>query len=414
MKINKAIILILSCIAIVSNSMAQNIDMTGYVRNYTGVLTNNGHMSTLQNTLDINLERRGNKTLLKASPVIYTYVTDSLNFQVRELYLDLYFKKIDLRIGKQQVVWGKADGAFITDIVSPLNLSEFLLPDFNEIRQGVLATKFNYYLQNDIIEIIWLPQFTPIQRPNTNSIWYKQHDLIAPTTFDYTQSEIKPSIENSEIFAKYSALTSKIDFEIMAGYTWNDEPSMHIRKQIDTTTSTPTLTGLQLTPQHNRLSLAGGSFSTEIKGVILRGESAFYHGKYFQTTDPHQPDALIKKDYIHYLVGIDFNIKSINISSQFIQEAIIDHNNYIEQNKFNNTLTLLARYDTRNETLHFELFTYIGLNNPNALIRPKATYDFADGFSIMAGANIFTGNKQEKFGQYTDNSMVYTKVKYNF
>ena len=41
-----------------------------------------------------------------------------------------------LSLGKQQVVWGKADGVFITDIVSPLNLTEFLLPDFDEIRTG--------------------------------------------------------------------------------------------------------------------------------------------------------------------------------------------------------------------------------------------------------------------------------------
>lgn len=40
----------------------------------------------------------------------------------------------------EEVVWGKADGVFITDIVSPLNLT-----DFDKIRSGVYAKiKYNF------------------------------------------------------------------------------------------------------------------------------------------------------------------------------------------------------------------------------------------------------------------------------
>ena len=65
------------------------------------------------------------------------------------------------------------------------------------------------------------------------------------------------------------------------------------------------------------------------------------------------------------------------------------------------------------ETLKLELFSYIGLNNSDALIRPKITYDFVDGFELLFGANIFVGDKGN-FGQYKDNDMIYTKVKYSF
>ena len=45
---------------------------------------------------------------------------------LREAYVDLYFNRADFRIGKQQVVWGKADGLFINDIVCPLDMRMFL------------------------------------------------------------------------------------------------------------------------------------------------------------------------------------------------------------------------------------------------------------------------------------------------
>jgi len=397
---------------------AQNVDISGFARTYEGVTYENGNFVMMQQTLNLNFEARGEKVAFKANPMLYLYNTDSLNFNMRELYLDMYFNNFDLRIGKQQVVWGKADGVFITDIVSPLNLTEFLLPDFDEIRIGVIAAKLNYYIGNGNIEAIWIPQFTPTVRPAPGSIWYSDVDFPAPATFDWSQSEIAPSLENSEFFLKYSAMTSVVDFEIMGGYTWDDKPTMHIKKEfaMDTITMppSPVLTGLTVTPQHHRLTVGGGSFSTEIKGVILRGEAAYYNGKYFQTADPKATDAIIQKDYLHYVAGVDFNIGSVKLSAQFIQQYILDYDDFIDQKEALNTATFLAHYDMLRETLHLELFSYIGLTNSDALIRPKVTYDFDDSFSMLLGGNIFVGERDGQFGQYGDNSMIYAKIKYNF
>ena len=43
-------------------------------------------------------------------------------------------------------------------------------------------------------------------------------------------------------------------------------------------------------------------------------------------------------------------------------------------------MTFLARGDFLRETLTLELFSYIGLNNKDALIRPRIYYDLSDGF----------------------------------
>ena len=416
MKTYKYIIILLLLSAVYTK--AQNVDISGFARTYEGVTYNNGDFVMMQQTLNLNFEKRGERVAFKANPMLYLYNADSLYFTMRELYLDLYFDNFDLRIGKQQVVWGKADGVFITDIVSPLNLTEFLLPDFDEIRTGVIAAKLNYYIGNGTLEAIWIPQFTPTIRPQAGSIWYNEPDFPAPATFDWSKSEIRPSLENSEFFLKYSAMTSKVDFEIMGGYTWDDNPTMHIKKEfnIDSTTMppSPSLSGLVITPQHHRLTVGGGSFSTEIKGFILRGEAAYYNGKYFQTTDPMATDAIIQKDYLHYVAGLDFNIGSVKLSGQFIQQYILNYNSMLYQDEAVNTATFLAHYDMLRETLHLELFSYIGLTNNDALIRPKVTYDFDDSFSILLGGNIFVGDREGQFGQYQDNSMIYAKIKYNF
>ena len=103
---------------------------------------------------------------------------------MREVYMDIFFESIDLRIGKQQIIWGKADGVFITDIISPKDLREFLLPDFDEIRTGVTAVKADYYIGDNTLEFVWLTSFTPTAMPEEGSIWFPQLAFPIQPEFD--------------------------------------------------------------------------------------------------------------------------------------------------------------------------------------------------------------------------------------
>ena len=395
---------------------AQSVDFSGYVRNYSGMLLGNSSNDfvILQNTFNLNIEKKFDNSAFKVNPMIYHDYSDSVTFRLREAYLDLYFDNFDLRIGKQQIVWGKADGVFITDIVSPKNLFQFLLPDFDEIRMGVVGAKFDYYLGDNTLELVWLPVFTPTELPSKNSLWFPKINFMIPPTFDYSKQNVTPSLENSEIFAKYSALTSLVDFELMAGYMWDDDATMF-------SSIIPNPNGgmnLTLIPEHKRLSLAGGSFGTTVGPFVFRGEGAYYFGKYFNTLNPAVNNGVIQKDYIHYMLGADFTLFDINFSAQFIQKAIMDYEDIIKptslfKDETNNMMTFLARYSTLNETLNLEFFTYYDFEYDGALMRPRILYDYSDSINLQFGANIFLGT-EGLFGQYNKNDMIYGKIIYNF
>ncbi len=411
-------ILIIMLLAFTYSLFAQSVDFSGYVRNYTGMLMGNGSNDfvILQNTFNLNIEKSFDNSAFKVNPMIYHDYSDSLSFRLREAYLDLYFDNFDLRVGKQQIVWGKADGVFITDIVSPKDLFQFLLPEFDEIRIGVEGAKFDYYLNDNTFEIVWLPVFSPTKYANLNSIWSVTPTFPMVPTFDRSKLRINPSLENSELFLKYSALTEYVDFEIMGGYMWDDDPTMF--SSFVPTGGGMNSTYLVITPEHKRLSLAGGSFSTTLGPLVLRGESAYYFGKYFNTTNPTVNQGVIQKDYIHYMVGTDFNLFDVNFSIQFIQKVIMDYENIIKStplfnDEFSNMMTFLARYSILNETLDLELFSYYDFEFDDALIRPRMLYDFSDAINLQLGANIFTGT-EGMFGQYNKNDMIYGKIIYSF
>ncbi len=391
---------------------ADSLGLTGYLENYSGMLFSGGNdFAIIRNTFNLNLEQSKSKIAFKVNPYIYHYQNKDIETGIRQAYIDIFFNSMDIRVGKQQIIWGKADGVFITDVISPKDLREFLLPDFDEIRMGVTALKADYYIGDNTIEFVWVPVFTPTKYADEGSIWRPDFSFALKPEFDYSKQKVDEKFKNGEVFLKYSSVTSAVDFEIMGGYMWDDDPTMHTLKNINPITMQPD--SLTIIPQYHRLGLVGGSFSTTLGGFVIRGEGAYYIGKYFLSEDMRYKEGIVEKNYLHYLLGIDFTLMDIKMSVQFVQQYILDYEDLIINDRAENIMTFFATKNYLRETLFIELFSYIGLNNGDALIRGKVTYKLVDGLDILLGVNIFTGSKG-MFGQFNKNDMVYVKVKYSF
>lgn len=384
-----------------AGAAAQDLHFGGYARNNTGVLLNdNLDFSESKNTFDLKAEYFGDISALNAEVYLNSTDTDVLEIGVKELYMDLYFDSMDIRIGKQQIIWGKADGVFITDVVSPKDMSDFILPDFDEIRMGVTALKADWYLDAVDFEFVWVPMFTPAVMPASGTLW----GVSTPLTVD-TIYLPENRLENSEVFAKVSYMGSAIDIELMGGYMWDDLPAAYYDAA-----------ATAINANYHRVALAGGSLSTDIAGLIVRGEGAYYNGKNFSDKPGPLPSdvSTVEKDFINYMVGLDYSLAGITLGTQFIQEIILDYEDTIVLNdEFKSTMTFVMAKSFLNETLMLEFFSYVGLTSEDALLRPKATYDLADGLEWIVGADIFIGDSGD-FGQYDDNDLVYTKIKYSF
>lgn len=385
---------------------------SGYVRNYTGVLTREEpDFSIIQNSLNLKLTHSKDRVGFTANPWVYHYPQGEIDFGLREAYLDLFLGPLDVRLGKQQIIWGKGEGVFITDIVSPKDMREFLLPDFEEIRIGINALKVNYYLGPHSLELAVVPQFVPTQPPDPGSLWDRRLSFPVPAVVDSSRMDIPLKVKNGEVFGRYSLMSSFADVELMGGYMWDDDPTMHVRRTVDPHTGT--VSSLTVIPRHHRLSVGGAAFSTVLSDVVVRGEGAGYHGKFFRTSDPTDADGVVEKNYLHFLLGADYTLWDVNLSAQFIQQVILDYEESIEQRRFENMATFRANRKFLREVLTLELFSYVGLDEPDALVRPRVKYDVADGFEIQLGANLFFGD-EGRFGAFDENDMVYLKTRYSF
>ena len=100
-------ILIIVTISAVS-LFASDLELSGYVRNYSGAyVSDSSEFAILQNSFDLSMDYSSARAGLLANPYLDTDGQESADLDFRELYIDLYFDTLDLRIGRQQVIWGE-------------------------------------------------------------------------------------------------------------------------------------------------------------------------------------------------------------------------------------------------------------------------------------------------------------------
>ena len=391
---------------------AKDIEFNGMLRDYLAYTFEDSTFAVHEQTLDLSLTGWGENTRMVINPTIYMGDNKALELGIREAYFDFFFANADVRVGKQAIIWGEAEGAFITDLVSPRDMRSFILADFKEIRKGVPAVKVDYYKGAFTFEGIWVAKFIPTSMPDKDSLWAKK--MKAPFTNATINAPTMPdaNLMNSEIFGKISHFGSKANWALLGGYAFTDEP--YIGKIASPAPFT-------IDQEYARYIIGGGTLSTTIGSTVLRLEAAAYFDKPFTSITPGPPPtATVEKHHQgQSLVGLDWGMLGSQMSAQYIFGYVHDHHDKLMEQgkflkKFSHTFTFRVQKTFFSEQLAAKLFTYVETDPLNALIRPSLTWTIEDGVVLEGGLDLFVGDEGGTFGAYKDNSLAWMALRWYF
>ncbi len=329
---------------------------------------------------------------------------------LREAYLEYSSSTWDLRIGRQIIIWGKADGAQVTDIISPWDLTEFLARDYEDIRTAVDALKFRLLGNKVNLEFVWVPFFKPAVLPSQDNPWALPLPAVDDNNLQLIFLEpIKPGkkIGNSELFGKVSMYLSGIDVAFSVFNTWDDFGVTHRSFFVDSS-----VTRLEIQQEYYRVSGFGAEFSMPLSEFVFRGEAAFYFKKRFETDDP--AGGIFKKNNMNCLVGIDwYPGNDWILSAQLMDNIILDYESPIEDDSHTFTATIMMEKKLLRQILVISNLLYFGFNEMDFFNRLSIDYALTDELHILIGVDLFGGDKG-LFGQFKENKEAFLKVKYSF
>lgn len=328
-------------------------------------------------------------------------------FELREAYLDHREEHWGFRLGRQLVIWGVADGVRITDLVSPMDMTEFLAQDYDDIRMPVNALRFFLFNEKLKLELLAIPTFEGYKLPtNAENPWNVLPENTAQLlVWNEEGSRPKLRFSNIEYGGRLFFTLPGVDISLSALHTWNKMPVMSYQ---------PSATQLTISPHYYRMGFFGGDISKPLGQFVLRGEIAFNVGKHFSYKPKLVSIAQKEFNTVNYLVGVDWYAPhEWTIMAQFSSESILEYENQIVQPEHNSLLTFHVSKKLLDSTLLISNFTYFDLNHKGWFSRFTSSYALNDYIQLSTGYDWF-GGSEGMFSMYKHNSEMWIKAKYSF
>jgi hypothetical protein len=312
---------------------------------------------------------------------------------VREAYLEYFYKNFTFKIGKQIFDWS------VADTVSPLdNLSArdwTLIPDWERV--GIPAFNIRYDGWTYSVQLVAVPRFTPSKLPRGR---WKEN--LPPGLIEGGQ-------DVDENRFQYAVKVNKIWPWIEAIFAYYKGVSYNPYGEIDLG-----LAGPELEIKYSDQQVISGALVKEIQGgVILKSEAGYYNQNHGD-------------DFFQYVLGAQKEFyelfrptDSLVILFQYTNEEVISEtsDSVVEltdfRRVFKNSVLWNLSYDPGgNCPWKLEFEGSYNLSGSDSFWRPKVVYQ-QDNWQIEGGIQLTNGPEDSFWGQY-QNDAAFFIFKYFF
>jgi hypothetical protein len=224
---------------------------------------------------------------------------------VREAYVNTYLGPLDLRLGKQIIVWGRADLLNPTNNLTPFNF-RMRSPIEDDRRLGNVGARAVLRLSPVRVEGVWLPTYVANELPPVNLPQY-----VTYGDPKYPKPELDKGLLAGRVHLELPAVEMSVSY--LHGYA--PMPGL-TRTSVSVSETAP---GVVIARTAYKQQVVGFDFSTAIGDLVaLRGEVA-YRKPYDYQTQINAP-----KPDLQYAIGGDHNFGSVSLIVQYLGRYTFD------------------------------------------------------------------------------------------
>lgn len=335
-------------------------------------------------------------------------LNEATELELREFTLQGEVGATYLTLGKQQIVWGKADGLKVLDIVNPQSYREFILEDFDESRIPLWTLNVERQWRDWNFQFLWIPDQSYHALPKPDATFAFSSPELVPVAPPGIKAELQAPRRPNNVFLDSDvglrASTFWQGWDITINYLFQYDNLPALRQQISIEGGQPSVT---VTPEYRRTHVFGATFSNAFDDWVLRGEFAYFTKHSFIGRDIRINNGVVQSPELHYVLGLDWNAPGdVLVSTQLIQSWLIDGAEISTRDQLDTTFTGLIRRNFFYDTLTAEVLVIANVDNGDGIVRPKINYQWQDNVTTWIGADIFYGDRPGVFGQFGDNDRV--------
>lgn len=360
------------------------------------------------------------------------FVSDNGAFRLRlkEAWMDYDGGFWALRIGRQSIAWGKADGLQVADVLCAKDENTILAREYADSRLSVDAARLTFKNDAFVFDAYWIPFFTPSalplaeKNPLKRVMIPKSVSLGAGGTIPVAQVTKSNfdlpglSLENSEFAARLAAFFPFADFSLYGFYGFDREPCLTYSLLLDGGGNPQ---ALSVNGSYKRMLMIGADAAIPIKEVVLRLEAAVFPQRTFAASAKEQlmgAEMFREKTQLVALAGFDWTPSGWTITGQYYLDALLDGSSHLDRETYRHQTSLSVSKAFFQETLDISLAWLFGLNDFDSMIKIQAKYSLTDSMALSLGSDLFINgpdkDKKGFYGAYQELSAIWLKAEYNF
>lgn len=299
--------------------------------------------------------------------------------------------KLDMKLGRQVVVWGRSDTIRITDILNPLDNRRPGLVDIEDLRLPVTMAKFDFFYGD------W--RVTPLAV-------LEQRFSLNPAYGSDFNPQPDPHLNKKEYRDVTYALSLGGEFEgwdvnFYAARVRNDAGHLQLATQ-------PTFV-------HDKVTMLGTAMNILSGSWLFKTELAHFSGlKYTSTQNERfsRTDALVGLEYngiADTLISYDISLRHFNN----YDAGLLNEMNPLERNTYQQAFRVSS--DFMNATLKANyLISLFGKKlDEGGYQRAWLDYEWADGWNTNLGVIDYIGGSP-LFDVVRNNDMIFADISYSF
>jgi hypothetical protein len=314
---------------------------------------------------------------------------------------------MDVKVGRQTLTWGTGDLVFINDLFPKDWQSFFIGRDTEYLKAPSDAAKVSLFGETANLDIAYTPRFDPDRFIRGERISYWNSNLGSTAGQNAVIHTDKPDewFSDSEIAARLYKNISNYELALY-GYHgfWKSPAGMN-----------PAM-NLAIFPDLN-------VYGASVRGTVGKGIGNAEIGYYESADDLSGKNPLINNSEMRYLLGYTQEIgRDFTMGLQYYIEQMLNYGPYKNnmppgpaRDRYRHLTTLRLTKLLMNQNLRLSLFTYYSPSDKDVYMRPNANYKVNDNLAVELGSNIFFGDYPNTFfGQFRDNTNIYTGLRYSF
>ena len=295
---------------------------------------------------------------------------------------------LDMKLGRQVVVWGRSDTIRVTDVLNPLDNRRPAMVDIEDLRLPVAMAKFDYFIGNWRVTPMAVLEQRFSKKPPFASA-FNPSPIPSPT--DESYNDILPALSVGAEFSDWDVNFYMAQLRDDTGY----------------------INGGKI--KHDKVNMLGTAVNILNGSWLFKSELAHFDGlKYtsIQNKEFKRTDALLGAEYqgiADTAISYDIALRKVHdYDSQLLNESLS-----VQENTYQHALRVTSDFMNATVKANYLISLFGEKLDEGGYQRAWVKYDIADGIFANLGYVDYMGGS-ERFDAVKNNDMAFMDVTYSF